>query len=68
MYFNGWRLVSGDPLNDSIVLKPLEPSPKEFLARDLVLKTRRRKGLPESIETTNIVDQDLLKDLVKGNV
>ena len=65
MYFHRWEIVPGDVLVDSIQLKPLEPSPSEFLARDLVVKTRRRKGLPESIEIATHVDQDLLKEFAR---
>jgi len=60
MYFEGWSVVPGNPLDDSIVLKPLEPSPPEVLARDLVVKTRRRKGLPEMIEIAKELDQRIL--------
>ena len=43
--FDHWALVPGDPLDRSIVLHPLEPSPAPHLARDFMLKTRRRKVL-----------------------
>jgi U5 small nuclear ribonucleoprotein component len=36
-------MVPGDPLDKNIVLRPLEPSPAPHLARDFMLKTRRRK-------------------------
>jgi U5 small nuclear ribonucleoprotein component len=60
MFFEGWSLVPGNPLDDSVALKPLEPSPPELLARDLVVKTRRRKGLPELIEQPRVLDQQVL--------
>ncbi|KAI8057091.1 P-loop containing nucleoside triphosphate hydrolase protein [Syncephalis plumigaleata] len=41
--FDHWQVVPGDPLDKSIVLRPLEPSPAPHLARDFMLKTRRRK-------------------------
>lgn len=41
--FDHWQTVPGDPLNKSIVLRPLEPSPNQHLARDFMIKTRRRK-------------------------
>lgn len=37
--------VAGDPLDKTIQLRPLEPAPAQHLARDFILKTRRRKGL-----------------------
>jgi hypothetical protein len=36
-------------MDKSIKLRPLEPSPAPHLARDFVLKTRRRKGLGDEI-------------------
>ncbi|RZR90880.1 hypothetical protein BHM03_00018880 [Ensete ventricosum] len=33
----------GDPLDKSIVLRPLEPAPIQHLAREFMVKTRRRK-------------------------
>lgn len=41
--FDHWNIVPGDPLDKTIVLKPLEPAPIPHLAREFLLKTRRRK-------------------------
>jgi U5 small nuclear ribonucleoprotein component len=43
--FDHWAIVPGDPLDKSIILRPLEPSPPPALAREFMVKTRRRKGL-----------------------
>ncbi|KAJ2745654.1 hypothetical protein GGI20_001979 [Coemansia sp. BCRC 34301] len=48
-YFDHWQVVPGDPLDDGIVLRPLEPSSGQQLARDFMLKTRRRKGLSDDV-------------------
>ena len=45
--FDHWAVVPGHPLDRNIVLHPLEPSPPIALARDFMVKTRRRKGLSE---------------------
>lgn len=45
--FDHWSVVPGDPLDRDIVLHLLEPSPPQALARDFMVKTRRRKGLSE---------------------
>lgn len=45
--FDHWSVVTGDPLDKSVILQPLEPSPPLGLARDFMVKTRRRKGLTE---------------------
>jgi hypothetical protein len=41
--FDHWAIVPGDPLDKSIVLRPLEPAPIQHLAREFMVKTRRRK-------------------------
>lgn len=42
--FDHWQIVPGDPLDKSIQLRPLEPSAAQHLARDFMVKTRRRKA------------------------
>lgn len=44
--FDHWAIVPGDPLDKSIVLRPLEPAPIQHLAREFMVKTRRRKVRP----------------------
>ncbi|KAJ3174679.1 hypothetical protein HK101_010864, partial [Irineochytrium annulatum] len=63
--FDHWQLVPGDPLDKGIVLKPLEPSPAQHLARDFVIKTRRRKGLSEDVAVTKFFDDPMLIELAK---
>lgn len=46
--FDRWDLVPGDPMDKSVVLRPLEPAPPHALARECMVKTRRRKGLPDA--------------------
>lgn len=55
--FDHWAVVPGDPLDKSIMLHPLEPSPPPFLARELLLKTRRRKGLSEDVSIDKFFDE-----------
>lgn len=54
--FDHWAVVPGDPLDKTIMLHPLEPSPPQFLARELLLKTRRRKGLSEDVSIDKFFD------------
>ncbi|KAG0366660.1 P-loop containing nucleoside triphosphate hydrolase protein [Gamsiella multidivaricata] len=63
--FDHWQNVPGDPLNKSIVLRPLEPSPIQHLARDFMIKTRRRKGLSEDVSVNKFFDQDMLLNLAQ---
>lgn len=51
---------AGDPTDTSIKLRPLEPASGQALARDLVLKTRRRKGLGEQIAVSKYLDDEFV--------
>jgi 116 kDa U5 small nuclear ribonucleoprotein component len=57
--FDHWSIVPGDPLDRSIVLYPLEPSPPQHLARELLVKTRRRKGLSEDVSVSKFFDEGM---------
>ncbi|KAJ2775025.1 U5 small nuclear ribonucleoprotein component, partial [Coemansia nantahalensis] len=65
-YFDHWQVVPGDPLDASVVLQPLEPSAGQQLARDFVLKTRRRKGLSDDISIDKFIDDPTLRDVVRS--
>lgn len=41
--FDHWQIVPGDPLDRSVMLRPLEPAAPQELAREFMVKTRRRK-------------------------
>ena len=51
---------AGDPTDTSIKLRPLEPASGQALARDLVLKTRRRKGLGDQISVSKYLDDEFI--------
>ena len=59
-----WAVAPGDPLDKNIVLHPLEPSPPHCLSRELLLKTRRRKGLSEDVSLAKFLDPGLRAQLV----
>jgi U5 small nuclear ribonucleoprotein component len=61
--FSKWQEVPGDPLDKSIVIKPLEPSPLNSLAREFLLKTRRRKGLSEDVAWERFFDPELFEQI-----
>ena len=42
-FFLVFQIVPGDPLDKSIIIRPLEPQPATHLAREFMIKTRRRK-------------------------
>eukprot|EP01117_Protostelium_nocturnum_P010932 TRINITY_DN3951_c0_g2_i2.p1 TRINITY_DN3951_c0_g2~~TRINITY_DN3951_c0_g2_i2.p1 ORF type:complete len:973 (+),score=322.38 TRINITY_DN3951_c0_g2_i2:242-3160(+) len=63
--FDHWQTVPGDPLDKSIILRPLEQSPIPHLAREFMIKTRRRKGLSEEVSVNKYFDENLLAELNK---
>lgn len=63
--FDHWEIVPGDPLDKSIVLHPLEPSPPEALAREFMVKTRRRKGFSEDVSINKFFDEAMLLELAR---
>ncbi|KAI8063798.1 P-loop containing nucleoside triphosphate hydrolase protein [Gongronella butleri] len=66
--FDHWQIVPGDPLDASIVLKPLETSTAQQLARDFMVKTRRRKGLSEDVSITKYFDDPMLLALAESDI
>jgi U5 small nuclear ribonucleoprotein component len=66
--FHHWSIVPGDPLDKSIVLRPLEPSPPLYLAREFMVKTRRRKGLSDDVAISKYFDDPMLLQLAKENL
>jgi U5 small nuclear ribonucleoprotein component len=63
--FDHWAVVPGDPLDKSIILRPLEPSPPPHLAREFMVKTRRRKGLSEDFSITKYFEDAMLAYLMR---
>ncbi|KAJ1923594.1 hypothetical protein IWQ60_005784 [Tieghemiomyces parasiticus] len=63
--FDHWQLVPGDPLDKATVIRPLEVSSAPMLARDFMLKTRRRKGLSEDVNISKYFDDPVLLQLVQ---
>ncbi|EPT24450.1 U5 small nuclear ribonuclear protein, putative, partial [Toxoplasma gondii ME49] len=61
--FDHWAIVPGDPLDKAILLRPLEPAPAPHLAREFLLKTRRRKGLSEDVSIAKFFDDPMLVNI-----
>lgn len=66
--FDSWNLVPGDPLNKDCPLPTLKPVPYESLARDFVMKTRRRKGLSGEPSLQKYIDSELYEKLKEGGI
>jgi len=63
--FDHWEIVPGDPMDSSLVLVPLEPSPPASLAREFMIKTRKRKGLSEDVSIEKFFDQEMLEEFAR---
>ena len=66
--FHHWQIVPGDPLDKSIIIRPLEPQPATHLAREFMIKTRRRKGLSEDVSISKFFDDPMLLELARQDV
>lgn len=55
--FSHWEVVPGDPLDTSIQPVSLEPADATALARDFMLKTRKRRGLSLELQIDTFFDQ-----------
>merc|ERR1719321_686316 len=62
-WFHHWERVPGDPLDRNIVLRPLEPSPPPHLAREFMVKSRRRKGLSDDVAPSSFFDAEMMVEL-----
>lgn len=67
-YFEKWDYVPGDPLDSTIQLKPLEISPDYALAREFMVKNRRRKGYPDDIDLSKYFSNEQLIELASYHV
>ncbi|GFZ02796.1 ribosomal protein S5/Elongation factor G/III/V family protein [Actinidia rufa] len=63
--FDHWAIVPGDPLDKTIVLRPLEPAPIQHLAREFMVKTRRRKGMSEDVSINKFFDEAMVVELAQ---
>lgn len=66
--FHHWQIVPGDPLDKTITIRPLEAQPATHLAREFMLKTRRRKGLSEDVSINKFFDDPMLLELARQDV
>nr|CCA18455.1 116 kDa U5 small nuclear ribonucleoprotein component putative [Albugo laibachii Nc14] len=67
-HFDHWAVVSGDPLNSSVVLRPLEPASVNDIARRCMIKTRRRNELVEDVNVRNYFDEQMWDELLRHEV
>jgi 116 kDa U5 small nuclear ribonucleoprotein component len=65
LVYDHWAVVPGDPLDRSVELRPLEPAGRRELARECMVKTRRRKGMQDDVSLIKYMDDPLLVELAK---
>ncbi|KAE8803595.1 putative LRR receptor-like serine/threonine-protein kinase [Hordeum vulgare] len=65
LVFDHRAIVSGDPLDKGIVLRPLEPAPIQHLAHEFMVKTRRRKGMSEDVSINKFFDKAMMNELAQ---
>lgn len=68
LVFDRWSIVPGDPLDKDIKVPPLQPASAQALARDFVLKTRRRKGLAEDVTISKFLEPELYASLKESGI
>ena len=68
LVFDKWSVVPGDPLDKEVKLRPLEPATAQAMARDLTLKTRRRKGLSEDVTIAKFLEPELQQSLQESGM
>lgn len=61
--FEKYEEAPGNPLDRDVYLPDLKPVPTESIARDLVLKTRRRKGLTGEPSLQKYIEPELYEKL-----
>jgi 116 kDa U5 small nuclear ribonucleoprotein component len=61
--FSHWQAIPGDPLDQSIKAALLEPAAAPALARDCLLKMRRRRGIGEDVKLEKYFDPEVLEIL-----
>lgn len=57
--------VSGNPLDRNMTLYPLEAAGPDQLARDFMIKTRRRKGLSEDVSVTKFFEPEMMAEMAR---
>ena len=66
--FDSWQVVPGDPLDRDAKPRPLQQATAQQMARDFLLKTRRRKGLNERVSLAKYLDEDTMEMIRKNDL
>lgn len=68
LYFEKWAVVPGDPLDKDVFIPKLRPAHINSLARDFVMKTRKRKGLSGEPTLAKYIDKELVEELKESGL
>ncbi|KAF8003917.1 hypothetical protein HF325_001365 [Metschnikowia pulcherrima] len=66
--FFRWDVVPGDPMDTLCPLPQMKPVPRNSMARDFVLKTRKRKGLSGEPSLQKYIDPELYSRLTQSGL
>lgn len=61
--FSKYDIVPGNPMDSEVYLPDLKPVPPESMARDFMIKTRKRKGITGDPSLQKYIDDDLYEKL-----
>lgn len=67
LVFSHWGIAPGDPLDKECFIPSLRPAPIKSLARDFVIKTRKRKGISGAPQLRNYINEDVFQSLKENN-
>lgn len=63
LHYSNYDIVPGNPLDKDVYLPELKAVPEESLARDFMIKTRNRKGIPGEANLQRYIDNDIFEKL-----
>lgn len=66
--FDHWQMLPGDPLDTKIGPSLLEPAPAPALARDCLLKVRKRRGLSDDVRIDKFFDYEMRQVLKEAKI
>ncbi|PKS12786.1 hypothetical protein jhhlp_000997 [Lomentospora prolificans] len=68
LLFDNWSIVPGDPLDKTVVVRPLQAASVQATARDFMLKTRRRKGLSDDVSVATFLEPEQYSQLKENGL
>lgn len=63
-----WKRVPGNVMDQDSIIPKLKPAARDALARDFVMKTRRRRGEQDPPSLTKYLEPDLYQELVQSGL